>query len=179
LRGQELFKLGILYDVYEDEDQDVTLSTLIVPQDAFLPTFRTRANKQTKNRQQQTGLPSLLSSSLLSENADISKLLSKPSASASILSTSAIQQRNKIKSKTITDVPRQSLPLTSMALALAQDNEAFPYPSLLFPSSTTFNDNDYFQSDEQDSELAWSIISSTPSTPASEPETWILLSDDS
>jgi len=170
---QELYRLGILYDHEKDIAQDSldesstntascnVLST-ICPLFVIRPGRPKRSPRHFRSSSAWRSLPLYLSFSGLSEDAEIARLLSpEPSIPPSIPS-STIQHRPSFPiNKFPTPVPPQSLP----------PQQALELPSLLFI----------------DNNSEWTFITtpttntqtSQPSTPLSEPEAWILLSDDS
>lgn len=150
LRQQELRAMGLLYNGNEDSLSGSTMED-VLPQPIEYA-FRTRFRGGSRRRSTRLELPLFLSSSFLSHDADILRLM------GSFPNITTIQHRN-----TDSTFP-QSLPPST------RESEASVYSSpLLFPLAGD---------DEDLADSTWSIISSLPSTPPSEPETWIHLSDD-
>jgi hypothetical protein len=149
--------MGILY---KDEDTVQLESNSVardVPVQQPAPLFVIRPSRRPRKRTHRSmwrNLPLYLSLSDLSTDTDIIRLLSP-----STLYTSTIQHR-----ETLTDIA-QSLPPT---LALGSSH---------FLDNISLSHHDFDSGD-------WTFIHTAPhdplvSSPSSEPETWILLSDDS
>ena len=164
--------MGILYG---KEDQDIlsesqsTIKPELPPQFSIRPA---RRNRHSAASRRQFQLPEYLTTSLLSDNPSIAPWLLAQTANPahpSFPSRITIQHRPTYIFRTPTP---QSLP-TSAALA----NSVIPDIScaaspLLFPLD---------RDDEELADATWDFITSSTrsSAPPSEPETWILLSDDS
>jgi hypothetical protein len=153
---QELYRLGILHDGASSNHN------LEVSQQSPLFTIRTRKRRAPKRQRSiWVSLPLHLSLSSLSDDYQIKKLIS-----TNTTTINTIQHRRPVPQIHIPVDPPQSLPAATPALGESHTSSAII-------SS--------IQSSYQD----WEIInpSSQPPTPStdglSEPETWILLSDDS
>jgi hypothetical protein len=168
---QELFRLGILYNNDEDIAQDSKSNTVAcdIPVEQSVPMFVIRHGKPCRSRRRSTwrSLPLYLSLSTLTEDADIARLLSP-----STPHTPTIQHRDtSIPTPTTTDIPL-SLPAPP-ALESTHKSEHLLDNTVQSPHSFDLNSGD------------WTFITTPHTTPlvstpsASEPETWILLSDDS
>jgi hypothetical protein len=175
--------MGILYKDSSGITPDPSSNTIsceVPVEQNTSPMFVFRYGKPRRPLTWRSSLPLYLSFSSLSDDIDITRFLS-PSTTPNEPPT--IQHRDipsREKPQT-TDIP-QSLPLTSSALLAAHgevpsilnsDNTANPIPisSPSTPSLDQLGD--------------WTFINTTPhrttqiATPSSEPETWIILSDDS
>ena len=142
--------MGLLYSENGDSLPEAVVEDVSPPPVEYA--FRTRFRGGSRRRSPRLELPVFLSSSFLSHDADILRLM------ASSPNITTIQHRN-----TDSTFP-QSLPPST------RESEASVHLSpLLFPLAGD---------DENLADSTWSIISSLPSTPPSEPETWIYLSDD-
>jgi len=161
---QELYRLGILYhdkDSAQEESESVRIE---VPS---YPVFFLRASKPRQHAHRSTTRrtqPLYLSMSDLSRDADIARLFSPSSTQ-----TQTIQHRDT----TMTPSIPQSLPPTSALESTHGSHHLLN--NTVSNSSLSF---DFINSGD------WTLIGTAPqtplvSTPSSEPETWILLSDDS
>ncbi|KAK0124486.1 hypothetical protein ONS95_009438 [Cadophora gregata] len=168
----ELYRLGILYNDNEDLAQDSDSNTIAcdVPIEPSVPMFIFRQGKPrlSRRRSNWSSLPLYLSLSSLSDDADISRLLS-------LSPFPTIQHRlTQAPTTTSTDIP-QSLPTSALE----------------FPYHDVNNDNTHSISSAQQHQHQhildfnsgdWTFIHTPhhadPSpTPSSEPETWILIDD--
>jgi hypothetical protein len=163
---QELYRLGILFhgqDTAQDESNSVARE---VPAQQSAPIFVIRPSRPIRRTRRSTwqSLSLYLSLSDLSSDVDIARLLCPP-----ISHTPAIQHHDISPIPIITDIP-QSLPPPP-----ALESMHGPLLDNIISSSSPHYD---FNSGD------WTFIDAayhTPqiSTPSSEPEAWILLSDDS
>jgi len=156
---QELYKLGILYDgEYASQHNDVKCFVPPVDEQTTPPLYTMRPSRTRCLKHPRRGnrkLQQYLTLSDLSTNNNLAKLLSPNT-------TPAIQHRDFFSS-IVTDIP-QSLPPTTSASGSG------------FLSSSQL----HFLSNDTD----WTFIThpetkNTTQSPSSEPETWIILSDDS
>jgi len=157
LSRQELYRMGILYKDEDTVHRESNSVALDVPVQQSAPLFVIRPSRPRKRSHCSTwrNLPLYLSLSDLSTDADIARFLSPP-----ISYTSTIQHRNILT----TDIPQSLPPNSASGSSHLLDNISL--------SHLDFNSGD------------WTFISTPPhtplvSSPSSEPETWILLSDDS
>ncbi|KAF4637896.1 hypothetical protein G7Y89_g169 [Cudoniella acicularis] len=167
---QELYRMGILYDV-EDVAQQSNAIASEVPFQQASPLFIPRQRKPRPSRRRSTwrSLPLYLSLSNLKDDADIARFLS-PTAPP----TSIQHRKHKVPlpQPLSLDIPQSLPPVAAPALTESPTN-IFPNTPISTSPTTYFND--------------WEFINniSTPThppetiTPSSEPETWIFLSDDS
>jgi hypothetical protein len=172
---QELYRMGILYD-NKDEDNTVTCE---VPFEQAPPVFILRHRKAKRSRRRSTwrSLPLYLSFSSLGDDADIARLLSPSITDTPTPMT--IQHRELPSTPISTDIP-QSLPPTP-----ALESATIHGSSHLLPNTPIEVSQPHSLSLNTTVD-GWEFIN-TPhahqdphtSTPISEPETWILLSDDS
>jgi len=149
--------MGILYNDEDGAHGGENLVAHGLPLEQAAPAFVIRQGKPRRtHRMKWSSLPLYLSLSDFSADADISRLLSL-SPSHSHMPT--IQHRRVSLAPITTDIPPQSLPPSALSPLIS------PLPAL------DCNSGD------------WTFIETaqTPgsSTPCSEPETWILLGDDS
>lgn len=162
--------MGILYG----EDQDVlsdsqsTIKPELPPQFSIRPARRNRHSPAPRTQFQ---LPEYLTASLLSDNPSIAPwLLSQTATPAqpSYPTRMTIQHRPAYIFRTPTP---QSLPACALANSVIPDISRVASP-FLFPLN---------RDDEDLADATWDFITSSTrsSAPPSEPETWILLSDDS
>lgn len=161
--------MGILY---ESKHKDNTVACE-VPSGNASPMFVLRHRKPRRSRRRSAwrSLPLYLSFSSLGDDADIARLLSPSIASTPTSIT--IQHRELPSTPNPTDIP-QSLPPTP-ALVLGSQHFVSTTPIELehfLPDNPTIDD--------------WEFITTPPThqnphptTPLSEPETWIFLGDDS
>lgn len=157
--------MGILYhdENVQEEPNSVACDIPSTPMFFLRPSKSSRRTRRSKLRD----LPLYLSMSDLSHDADIARLLS-----SSISHTQTIQHRDVSPSPLMTDIP-QSLPPASAL--------EFTHGSTRFLDDTISNSTLAFDFPISGD---WTFIGTAPhtplvSTPSSEPETWILLSDDS
>ena len=160
--------MGILYD-NKDEDNKAACA---VPLEQAPPTFILRHRKPKRSRQRSTwrSLPLYLSFSSLGDDADIARLLS-PSIS-NTPTPMTIQHRELPSTPISTDIPQSLPPTPALESATVHNTPIEISQPHSLPLNTTVD--------------GWEFIN-TPhahqdphtSTPISEPETWILLSDDS
>jgi len=149
--------MGILYDNDEDGAHEGENSVARgLPLEHAAPPFVIRQGKPRRTRRSKWSYLRLyLSFSDFSTHADIARLLSLPSNSH----TPTIQHRWVSLTPITTDILPQSLPPSAL--------------SPVIPSSPALDCNSG----------DWTVINATQtpesSTPCSEPETWILLGDDS
>ncbi len=181
--------MGILYKDSSDISPDISSNTISyeVPVERnSSPIFVFRHGNPRRSRRRSTwrsSLPLYLSFSSLSDDIDITRFLS-PSTTPNDPPT--IQHRDIpfCEKPQITDIP-QSLPLTSSALLAAHgsvpssisisniDNTAISISSPSTPSlETQVGDWTFINTTQHN-------VTPQTTTPSSEPETWILLSDDS
>lgn len=164
---QELRRMGILYGQDNDvlSDSESTIKPELPPQFFVRPP---RPKRQSPASRIQFQLPEYLAASLLSDNPSIAPWLLAQTAGPShpsYPSRITIQHR-----PTYVFPTPQSLPPT-LANSVIPDISRMASP-LLFP----------LDRDDQDlADATWDFITSSTrsSAPPSEPETWILLSDDS
>jgi len=156
LREQVLRSMGILYD---DLDEDVTLESSVaqdLPPRESVPTFRTSSSRRPRRTSRRRQLLLMMTHSEFSNDSDAARYI----ASSSSGNTTQFNDMTDFTSS-------QSLPPSS------KDPDSYNIPlSSPSPFPTTFND-------EEIQDASWTIISTTPSTPISESETWELLGDDS
>jgi len=153
--------MGILY--HEDNLQEESNSVACEIPSTPMYFLRPRKASQRAHRSTWRSLPLYLSLSDLSHDADIARL-----PSPSIPHTPTIQHHEISPSTTITDLPQSLPPNTALE---------FTHGSTHFLDKTS-HPFDILNSGD------WTFIDTAPhnplvSTPSSEPETWILLSDDS
>lgn len=170
--------MGILYQNEHDTDilseSDSTIKPEVPAQFYFRPA---RPKRTSRNSRIQFQLPEYLATSLLSDNPEIAPwLLGQTSTEPSYPS---YPRQVTIQHRTPTP---QSLP-PSLANSVIPDISRVASP-LNFPVSGFSNSPLLFpleHDDEELSEATWDFItaSTRSSAPPSEPETWILLSDDS
>jgi len=154
---QDLYRMGILY--HDDESvqaQDESNSVECeIPVEQIAPAFVLRPSRRSRNlRQRQLQL--FLSCTDLGADSEIARLLSP--------SRQTIQHRHNISTPISIDIPQSLPPHSALESAHGISNSHFLDPAIF------------------DSALGdWTFIqpNSRPDTPLSEPETWILLSDDS
>ena len=166
--------MGILYDNKYEEN----IVAREVPSEQASPMFILR-HRKSKPRRRSTwrSLPLYLSFSSLGDDADIARLLS-PSIS-NPLPPITIQHHEHFTSPITTDIP-QSLPPTSAleSSSINGSQHVTPNSSIETPHThslllnTTGDDWEFINTPQHNREPH-------TSTPASEPETWILLGDDS
>jgi len=165
--------MGILYD-NKDEENTVACEA---PIEQTPPMFILRHRKPKRSRRRSTwhSLPLYLSFSSLEDDADIAQLLSPSITTTPTPMT--IQHREHPSTPISTDIP-QSLPPTS-----ALESATIHGSPHLLPNAPVRASQPHSLPLSVD---GWEFIN-TPqarqdphtSTPISEPETWILLSDDS
>jgi len=156
---QELYKLGILYDgeSIPPDQAAVECSVQAVDEHISAPLYTLRPSRTSRPKLSRRGNPKrqlYLSLSNLSSDIDIAQWLSPH--------PSPTKQHRDSLSNISTDIPLSLLPTT-----LAFD------PGALSNSQSNFLAND----------TDWTFINQTQTennmqSPSSEPETWILLSDD-
>jgi hypothetical protein len=162
--------MGILYG----KDQDILSESQSTIKPELPPEFfirPARRNRHSPASHTQFQLPEYLTTSLLSENPSIAPWLLTQTATPahpSYASRITIQHRPDYIFRTPTP---QSLPASALANSVIPDiisGAASP----LFPLD---------RDDEELADATWDFITSSTlsSAPPSEPETWILLSDDS
>jgi hypothetical protein len=162
--------MGILYGKDQDDmsESQSTIKPELPPQFSIRPARRSRHSPASRTQFQ---LPEYLTTSLLSDNPSIAPWLLSQTATApcpSYPSRITIQHRPAYIFQTPTP---QSLPACALASSVAPDISRVASP-LLFPLD---------RDDEELADATWDFItnSTRSSAPPSEPETWILLSDDS
>lgn len=163
---QELYRMGILYD---SEDKDNCTASKIPSIEQAPPTSFVWRHRKPRRSRRLRALPLHLSLSTISTDAAIARLLS---ASPATTPTPTIQHREVLPGTTPQSLPSRS-PSPSPALeSPLLDTQHTHTHSLHHQTATALDD--------------WELITTTPpqshdevSTPSSEPETWILLSDDS
>jgi len=158
--------MGILWDDYDNKLDESTAAYLGGPKEQSAPMFAIRPSRQSRcsRRSKWRSLPLYLPSSGLSHDADIARLTSP------ISHNPAIQHREiSTNVSNTTDIP-QSLPppsalsSSSRSTHLLNNTNSIPINLDLTPGDWTFINTP---------------SSPNSTTPLSEPETWILLSDDS
>jgi len=159
LREQVLRSMGILYD---DLDEDVTLESSVaqdLPPRESVPIFRTSSSRRPWRTSRRPQLLLMTKHSEFNNDSDVAKHIASQPSSSSDNTTQSLDMTDFNSSQSlppsVTDPDSYNIPLSS----------PLPFP-------TTFNDDEL-------QDASWTIISTTPSTPISEPETWELLGDDS
>lgn len=172
---QELYRLGILYDnQLEETSQDSIISCQVpLQQESPLYTLRHRKPKRahaSRRRPTWRSLPVRLSLSNLGGDVDIASFFSQASTTnTTTKKTPPIQHRPNTRSKSISlNIPRSLPQATAGAPALS--------PSPQTPPPPIYEEN----ADWEFINIHKSTSTTTqPNSPFSEPETWILLGDDS
>lgn len=182
--------MGILYN----DSKSITIQE---PEPSYLIKYvyqrsrpRRRRNIQKNSIAIRPSLPLSLSGSILSENPDIARFLRESETDPVSTTTTPIQHRDPI---TVPTTP-QSLPplsesISESCISVTPDisRSASPFASP-FHSPLPLSPAISLVNDEHD--ITWEFLTTTSHTttaedeagvrtPASEPETWILLSDDS
>ncbi|KAE8451949.1 hypothetical protein EG329_002113 [Mollisiaceae sp. DMI_Dod_QoI] len=182
-----LYRMGIFYNDDEDITQDSQPNTVScdVPVQQSIPLFIIRHGKPKRSRRCSTwrSIPLYLSFSELSDDAAVARLLSQ---SPSTSPTPTIQHRTKTPFTTLnTDISiPQSLPAPSATASASafgsgslhgshflNNPNTISIPLPIRPSfapNTNTGDWTFIQT---------SPYASHPTTPSSEPETWILIDD--
>jgi hypothetical protein len=160
--------MGILYNIEEEEDLPESSMKANAPPEFYIRPARPKRRSRASNNQFQ--LPAYLASSLLRDSPEIAPWFAyqatKPAPS--FFTRTTIQHRH------FPSTP-QSLPAT--VTNSFHDLSRLASPVLCSPSPILFP----LACDDEDlADATWDFITSNApySAPPSEPETWILLSDD-